>query len=52
MRFARYWQNGREGLVAVDNGGVLHGLLMGPGDCEMEVEAIGVLRNPIVEEAR
>jgi 2-keto-4-pentenoate hydratase/2-oxohepta-3-ene-1,7-dioic acid hydratase in catechol pathway len=36
MRFARYQQNGREGLAAVDEGGALHGFLVQedgyPGD--------------------
>ena len=36
MRFARYQQNGHEGLAAADNGGALHGFLAGqrgyPGD--------------------
>jgi acylpyruvate hydrolase len=32
MRFARYLQNGNEGLAAADNGGVLHGFLAGQGD--------------------
>ena len=36
MRFARYQQNGHEGLAAADDGGALHGLLAGqpgyPGD--------------------
>ncbi|HTJ57253.1 MAG TPA: fumarylacetoacetate hydrolase family protein [Devosiaceae bacterium] len=36
MRFARFQQNGQEGLAAEDNGGTLHGFLVGqpgfPGD--------------------
>jgi acylpyruvate hydrolase len=32
MRFARYQQDGREGLAAADKGGVLHGFLVGQSD--------------------
>jgi acylpyruvate hydrolase len=40
MRFARYQQNGREGLAAADKSGVLHGFLMGEGDYPGDLGAL------------